>query len=204
MTYEGLLSFVGIYALSVASPGPGVAAVAARAMASGASRVLPFILGIALADIIWAALVMGGLTALAARYPLALDILRYAGAAYLAYIAFSLWRTDPVGFDAAQTAKPETGWRGFGAGVAITLGNPKAMVFFLAILPQLLPLASLSVAEACLVWAVMAVVLVAVMGAYALLGAGARILLSSPYHIRRVNRGTAVIMLAAAVAIALT
>lgn len=90
----------------------------------------------------------------------------------------------------------------FGAGLAVTLGNPKIMVFYLALLPSLLDLASVTVLGWAELTAVMAVVLIAVDLAWVLGAAQARRLFQTAAGRRLANRLSAGMMAGAAGAIA--
>jgi threonine/homoserine/homoserine lactone efflux protein len=201
MTPMALLIFAGVYALAVLSPGPGVAAVVARALATGHRRTIPFILGIVLGDLFWFGLVVSGLTVLAHNFHLVFSVIKYAGAAYLLYLAWKLWRAPAAAPEEQDYAKGE-GLRLGLAGFAMTVGNPKTMVFFLAILPQVVALEEmhgLAIAELCLL---MAVILFAIMLAYAVLAAKARSFIASPRQMQMVNRATGGVMAGVAVAVA--
>ncbi|OYQ33579.1 lysine transporter LysE [Niveispirillum lacus] len=201
MELTALLIFAGIYAVAVASPGPGVAAVVARALGTGTRRTLPFIAGIVLGDLTWFALVMGGLAVLAQSFQIVFTVIKYAGAAYLLYMAWKLWRAPAQGIAEQPQIKGE-GFKLVLGGLGLTLGNPKTMVFFLAILPQIIALRTmtpLAIAELCLV---MVVVLGGIMTGYALLAAGARRFIATPDRMRAVNRATGGVMAGVAVAVA--
>ena len=73
-----------------------------------------------------------GLSALVAAYPAALSAIRYAGAAYLLYIAWKSWRAGalPEGRGVPSLR------RAFLRGVLSNMLNPKPILFFLAFLPQ--------------------------------------------------------------------
>ena len=90
----------------------------------------------------------------------------------------------------------------FAAGLTVTLGNPKIMVFYLALLPTLIDLHRVGPLE----WGQLVMVMLAVLAgidlAWALLAARARRLLRSPRAVRLVNRTSASVMAGAAVAIA--
>ena len=100
-------------------------------------------------------------------------------------------------FDASQ--KPS---RLFAGSLTLTMGNPKTMVFFLALLPSVVRLDTLSLAGFAAIVAVTALVLPLVLGAYVLAAVRARRLLQSPHAVRLVNRGSATVMAGAAVAVA--
>ena len=91
MSFYGLLSFCAIYALAVASPGPAVAAVLARSLGHGMRGAPAFIAGLAIGDLIWFGIAAAGLAALAQVAHTAFVVIKYAGAAYLLYLAYRLW-----------------------------------------------------------------------------------------------------------------
>ena len=90
----------------------------------------------------------------------------------------------------------------FGAGLAVTLGNPKIMVFYLALLPAILDLRGVSTAGWAELTLVMAAVLIAVDLAWVLAAARARRLFRTPRGRRIANRLSAGLMAGAAGAIA--
>jgi threonine/homoserine/homoserine lactone efflux protein len=90
----------------------------------------------------------------------------------------------------------------FAAGLLVTLGNPKIMVFYLALLPTLVDLREVGLAAWGQLVAMMLVVLAGIDLAWALLAARARRLLRSPRAVRLANRAGASAMAGAAIAIA--
>jgi threonine/homoserine/homoserine lactone efflux protein len=93
MSAYGLSVFCLVYAFAVASPGPGVAAVVARALGRGLSGAPAFIAGFLAGDLIWFTLAATGLAMLAQTAHTVFVVVRYAGAAYLLYLAWRLWTT---------------------------------------------------------------------------------------------------------------
>lgn len=201
MSLMALLIFSGVYALAVLSPGPGVAAVLARALATGHRRTILFIAGIVCGDLFWFGLVVSGLTVLAHNFYYLFAAIKYVGAAYLLYLAWKLWRA-PARMPEDQGYTRGEGLRLALSGFSMTVGNPKTMIFFLAILPQVVVLEEMrwpAILELCVL---MVVILFAVMMVYAVLAAKARALIASPQHMRLVNRTTGVVMAGVAVAVA--
>ena len=90
----------------------------------------------------------------------------------------------------------------FLAGLALTLGNPKVMVFYLALLPTILDLSRVTLWGFAELVCVTLSVLGLVFAAYALAAAQARRLFTSPRALRALNRATGAAMAGAAVAIA--
>ena len=204
MDFAGVLVFALAYFMATASPGPGVAAVVARTLARGAGGSASFIAGFVLGDLVWFAVAASGLALLAETFAALFITLRYAGAAYLLFLAWKFWTAPavvPAMADAAA-ARPETGARLMLAGLAITLGNPKVIVFFMALLPTVVDLPSLNLGGFAGIALLSVAILAAVLSAYTLAAARARRLLTSPRAMRAVNRGSGVAMAGAAVAVA--
>ncbi|MDX2203282.1 MAG: LysE family translocator [Hyphomicrobiaceae bacterium] len=202
MDLASLLVFVSALGVAAASPGPGIAAIVARVLARGTSGAFAFAAGVALGDVVWLSVAVLGLAALAQAFAPVLVAIKYAGAAYLLYLAYRLW-TAPVQVEEGS-AQPEAreGTRLFLAGLSVTMGNPKVIVFYLALLPNLIDLGRLSLLGLVELSAVTLLVLAVVFGVYIALAARTRRLLRSARAMRLVNRGTGIVMASAAAAIA--
>ena len=146
MTLSSLILFAAVYFAAVATPGPGVAALVARVLGQGLRGVAPFIAGYFVGDMIWLTLAATGLAVIAKTFAGVFVAIKFAGAAYLLYLA---WRmaTAPAVVDAAPTAATR-GWRAFLGSLSLTLGNPKVMVFFLSIMPLVVDLQDVDRARA--------------------------------------------------------
>src|SRR5262249_36491394 len=127
---------------------------------------------------------------------------RYAGAAYLLYLAWKLWTAPAVAGEVAAESQTERPLRLFFGALSLTLGNPKVIFFFMALLPMAVDLGALSLPEFLGIAAAMAVILSSVLGGYALLAAFGRRFITSPRAVRIVNRGSGAMMAGAAVTIA--
>lgn len=201
MELSGLLLFCGVYAMAVFSPGPAVAAVVARTLAFGARRTAPFIWGIVAGDLVWFAMAGTGLAALAQSFHGLFVAIKYAGVAYLLFLAWRMWTAPAVAPSVPETARGE-GSRLFLGGLALTLGNPKVMVFFLSILPLVVDLAHMTLATAAEITVLIGLMLSGAMWTYVLAADRARRFIASPRAMRLVNRGTGAVMAGAAVAVA--
>lgn len=202
MSLYALLMFSAVYFLAVATPGPGVAAVVARSLAKGGQGAPAFIAGFLIGDLIWFSVAVTGLAALAQTAHLLFTALKYAGAAYLLYLAYRLW-TAPVqqGVD-VQVDTGQKPLQLFLGSLALTLANPKTMIFFLALLPTVVELERLALAGFLEVMAAISIVLPLVLGGYVILATRARRMFSSTTALKRINRGTGAAMACAAVAVA--
>lgn len=201
MDLSALLVFMGALFVAAASPGPAVAAIVARVLARGPSGAVAFCAGLAIGDIVWLVCAVLGLAVMAQTFQGLFVVIKYCGAAYLLFLAWKLW-TAPVGDTRPEAALDAGSVRLFLAGLAVTLGNPKVMIFYLALVPNIVDLAHLSALGLAELSMVVLVVLTIVFGAYILLAVRARRMLSSPRLVRAVNRGTGAVIASAAVAIA--
>ena len=202
MSFYGLAAFALVYALAVASPGPGVASVVARALGRGVSGAPAYIAGFLIGDLVWFTLAAAGLVVLAHSAYTVFLVIRYLGAAYLLYLAWRLWHAPAATLTTAQAPPRERRLQLLLGSLALTLGNPKTMVFFLAVLPTVVELNRLTRAGFLAMALVIACVLPAVLGAYTLFAARARARLARPETVRWVQRGTGAVMAGAAIAVA--
>lgn len=204
MSVSGLLMFALVYAVAVAAPGPGVAAVLARALGRGLRGAPAFIGGFIAGDLIWFTLAALGLVVLAQKAHTVFVIVRFAGAAYLLYLAWRLWRAPATSFGTREAQPPERPLQLFLGTLALTLGNPKTMVFFLAVLPTVVDLGHLRPGGFLAIAFIIVTVLPLVLGGYTVFAVRARARLSRPETVRWVQRGTGAVLAGAAVAVATT
>jgi threonine/homoserine/homoserine lactone efflux protein len=202
MTIYGLLTFCAVYALAVAAPGPGIAAIIARGLAHGTKGAPAFIGGFVVGDLVWFAIAATGLAALARTAATLFVAIKWAGVAYLLYLAYKLW-TAPAKQVAVQSDdRKQHGWNAFLASMMLTLANPKAILFFLALLPTVIDLKSMNTVRFLEISAAIIVIQPLVLGSYALLAARARELFTTPKAVRRLNRTSGLAMAGAAVVVA--
>jgi len=201
VTLSALSVFAVALIVAAGSPGPSIAAMVARVLTSGLKDVLPFLAAMWIGEAVWLTLAVAGMAAIADRLGQLFVLLRYAGAAYLVYLAIRMWFA-PDEIEDRQLSGPQRPWKMFGAGLAVTLGNPKIMVFYLALLPTIVDIVHVGMAGWVELSATMLLVLIAVDLAWALLAARARRLLASRRAVRIANRTGAVVMAGAAATIA--
>jgi threonine/homoserine/homoserine lactone efflux protein len=198
---SALALFAVVYVAAVATPGPGVAALVARVLGGGLAGVVPFIAGYVVGDMTWLAIAGTGLAVLAHEFSGVFTIVKYAGAAYLLYVAWKMATAPSVVSGAAST--PATlGWRAFFSSLSLTLGNPKVMVFFLSIMPLVVDVKSLNIGALAELAALCAVVMSLTLGLYALAANRARAMLRSTCAMRVVQRAAGGLMAGVAIAIA--
>jgi threonine/homoserine/homoserine lactone efflux protein len=202
MALHGLVLFCLTYLLATASPGPGIGAIVARVLGRGRQGLAAFIAGYVAGDLIWFSLAATGMAMLArSAHTLFLGI-KYAGVAYLLYLAYRLWTSPVKAIDESSTPPQESGLRLFLASLTLTLGNPKVVIFYLALLPTVVDLTNMTILAFVEVAGAMCVILTSVLTAYSVAALRARRLFRSPRAVRWLNRGTGTVMAGAAVAVA--
>jgi threonine/homoserine/homoserine lactone efflux protein len=201
VTLSALLLFAGALLVAAGSPGPSIAALVARVISRGYRSVLPFLAAMWIGEAIWLCLAASGASFIAQSFHTFFVILKYCGVAYLLYLAWKMW-TAPAVVREGDLPSEDSPWRLFLTGMAITLGNPKIMVFYLALLPSLIDLSGVTVLGIAELVGVMMLVLIAVDLAWVVAAAQARRWLKSSRAMRIANRVSATAMGGAAIAIA--
>ena len=119
----------------VATPGPSVLYLVSRTLAQGRAAGFVSLAGTSSGFALHALAAAFGLSALLAAVPLAYEIVRWLGAAYLGWLAIATWRTrDVATTDAAPVALPAA--QLFRQGLLTAILNPKVALFQLAFFPQ--------------------------------------------------------------------
>ena len=202
-----LIAFTLALGLAAISPGPGIAALLSVVLGHGARSGVWFTMGVVLGDLVWLGGAMAGLAVLAQTMGTLFMALKWAGIIYLCYLAWRLW-TAPAALSPKETmndGQPAPSGHPINrifAGWAVTIGNPKAMVFYLALLPSLVDLEQASVATYLLFSGAAIVTLSSVFGVYIVLAAKARQALQSVKTRTTMNRVSATAMVGAAAWIA--
>ncbi|WEX09864.1 LysE family translocator [Chelativorans sp. AA-79] len=201
MDLSSLIIFAGALFVAAGSPGPSIAALVARVISRGFRDVFPFLLAMWIGEAVWLSCAIFGLAFIAETFHLAFLAIKYAGVCYLLWLAWKMW-TAPVAMDDGAIPQAGSRWRLFLTGMAVTLGNPKIMMFYLALLPTIIDLSAVSLVGWAELTLTMLIVLIAVDLGWAVAAAQARRLLRSARAMRIANRTSASMMAGAAAAIA--
>ena len=202
MTLAGFLAYSGALAVAAAIPGPGVTALVARALGSGFRSSLAMSLGLVVGDLTYLTAVVLGLAFVAQSFGMVFLAVKWFGVAYLAWLAWNFW-TSGITPETVEAKKGKGGLlSSFLAGLTVTLGNPKTMIFYLAITPTVVDLHSLTLGDYGILVAITVAVLMIVLVPYLLLASKARWFLKTPRALKLLNRTAAGFMVGAAAAIA--
>ena len=202
MTIYSAIGFFVAMLILAASPGPGVFATVARALASGFRPALAVIGGIVLGDIIFLLFAAFGLSMVARALGSLFFIVKICGGAYLIWLGIKIWLKDPEPLSDTLDNGTRSRWSNFVSGLVITLSNPKVILFYCGFLPTFLDLSTLTALDLAIVVGIISTVLLGVLGAYAYLASRARNMFTRRRSIRRLNRAAGGVMVAAGVTIA--
>lgn len=119
-----------------ATPGPDMLLIASRSVSQGQQAGFLTYFGIALGTYCHALAAALGLAQLMINVPLAYEVVRWAGCAYLLYLAYKAVRAKATEFDPQTGMRRLSGRRIFAQGLATNLLNPKMALFVLALFPQ--------------------------------------------------------------------
>ncbi|PML77358.1 LysE family translocator [Enterovibrio norvegicus] len=155
--------------LSVIIPGPSVMAVVSRSLSFGVKQGLMVVLGVLLADYIFICLALSGLTAVASALGEFSSVLKYAGAAYLLWLAYKSWTSPTVSLE-NDTPNQAKGASSLAIGLVITLSNPKAILFYMGFFPAFIDVQTLSTSGILTVLILSTVAVGGVLSGYAILG----------------------------------
>jgi threonine/homoserine/homoserine lactone efflux protein len=194
MDFAALLLFAGTLLVA--------AALVARVIGRGLDGAPAFAAGLILGDLVWLSVAVLCLAVVAQAFHEVFLVIKYAGAAYLVYLAWRMWTAPVAASDIAADRRRDGGLRMFLAGLALTLGNPKVVAFYLALLPSLIDLARVGLVGYVELAGIAVLVLTVVFGAYSVAAARARALFRSARAMRLLNRAGGTVMAGAAVAVA--
>jgi len=197
-----------LYALAILilflTPGPVWMAVLARGMAGGFAAAWPLALGVVVGDALWPLLAILGVTWLATEVEGLTTVLKYVASGFFVWLGVSIIRhaDKPLAVDSRLTRPGR--WAGFAAGVVVILANPKAILFYMGMLPGFFDLAHLRWGD---VAAIVAISIAVPLAGNLLLAAfigRLRAMLTSRAALRRLNLASGALLLIVAAIIPFT
>ena len=197
-----------IYAAGMAAlwavPGPVWVALLARTLSGGFASAWPLAVGVVLGDLMWPALAIFGLSRILSVYSGFLHVLKMVAAVTFAVMGLMIIRKSGALVSADSKLTRPGRLAGFITGIAAVIGNPKAILFYMGVLPGFFDLSKLKGPDTAVILAVSAAVPLAGNLGLALFLDRARSLLASPKRVQMLNRFSGSLLLVVAVAIALT
>lgn len=168
MTYSTAFAlFIAMIVLALI-PGPGMMTVISRTLSSGVKHGVFAILGVLSGDFIYITAAILGLSALSQTMGHYFIIIKYAGAFYLLWLALTLWLSKNK-MEKIDTDKKSHGFASYLAGLVITIGNPKAIFFYLGFFPAFLNLSALTAIDIAIILAITTLAIGGIMFGYVLI-----------------------------------
>lgn len=199
--WELLVYTAGMAALW-AVPGPVWVALMARSLSGGFASAWPLAVGVVLGDMMWPAIAIFGLSWIVGAYAGIMALMKLVAAVTFAIMGVLLIRKSGslAGADSRLTRPGR--WAGFLTGVAAVIGNPKAILFYMTVLPGFFDLTRLTGPDIAAILAISALVPLAGNLALALFLDRVRDLLSSPDRVQLLNRISGGLLILVGIAIA--
>jgi threonine/homoserine/homoserine lactone efflux protein len=195
---HNFLLYCALYAIAIATPGPGIFSIVARALGSGFRATVPACLGVTAGDLILMTTTAFGLSLIAEAMGQLFLVIKLAGGLYLIVLGHKYWTAR---VSEHVEIPPESASRGFLTQLGITLSNPKAIAFFVALQPTAIDLSKLTFPGYLELVAATLVLIPAITMGYAAMAARLKEFVASVKARRRINKGAGLVMAGAGIAI---
>ncbi len=184
--YE-LLLYAGALLILFLTPGPVWVALTARALTGGFHAAWPLALGVVVGDILWPLLAILGVTWIVTVFEGFMTVLRFVACGVFLLMGYLLIRHAGKSIATDSRLTRPGMWAGFVAGLAVILGNPKAILFYMGVLPGFFDLTRVTRLDIAAIVTISMIVPLIGNLCFALFVDRARRLLSSPTALRRTN-----------------
>jgi threonine/homoserine/homoserine lactone efflux protein len=202
MTIETAAAFAIAMFLLAVSPGAGLAAILSRALGSGPRAGFAVTTGLILGDFTFIAIAMVGLSAIASAMGPMFQIVKYAGAVYLLWLGYKALRSADKPIEIAAAGKGTPLWRDVALGLFVTMGNPKPIFFYGALLPTFMDMTTIGLPDFLTLAVIVTVISFVVYGAYIYAVERSRRLMASTRAVKRLNQATGVMLIGSGIAVA--
>lgn len=177
------------------TPGPVWLALIARTLSGGFASAWPLALGVAVGDVVWPLVAILGLAWIASVLDSAMVILRWGACAFFFWLGWTTLRNAGAKITSDSRLTRPGKLAGFLAGMAVILGNPKAILFYMGVLPGFFDLSGVTAYDIVLICALsLAVPLLGNLG-FAWLVVRLRDRARSPSALKRLNQMAGVLLL---------
>lgn len=130
-----LLLYCGALVILFLTPGPVWLAIMARALSGGFGAAWPLALGVAIGDMLWPLVAVLGISWILSVFDMFMLGMRWIACAVFLIMGVLLIRHADAKIDRDNRLTRPGAWAGFGAGLLAILGNPKAVLFYIGVLP---------------------------------------------------------------------
>ena len=187
LTLAQLALYAGALFVLFLTPGPVWLALIARSLSGGFQAAWPLALGVVIGDAMWPLLAILGVTWLVEQAAWLMTALRYVGALMFLTMGVLLIRNADKTIAADSRLTRPGMWAGFAAGLVVSLGNPKAILFYMGVLPGFFDLTQVTWADVAAIMGVSMIVPFFGNLLFAAMVDRVRLLLASGAAMRRTN-----------------
>ncbi|TVS04681.1 MAG: LysE family translocator [Rhodobacteraceae bacterium] len=198
-----LVFYAGAILILFLTPGPVWVALTARAMSGGFASAAPLAVGVALGDMFWPLAAIFGLTWVLSIYGDLLEALKWVAMGMFVIMGVQLIRHAATELSTDSRLNRPGALAGFAAGVTVILANPKAILFYMGVLPGFFDLSRVTWADIAAILAVSALIPIIGNLLMALAIDRARALLRSGTALARANRVAGVLLIGVGIVIGL-
>lgn len=182
-----LLLYCGALLILFLTPGPVWLAIMARALSGGLASAWPLAVGVAIGDMLWPLVAVLGISWILSVFDMFMLGMRWIACGVFLIMGFLLIRHADAKIDRDSRLTRPGAWAGFGAGLLAILGNPKAVLFYIGVLPGFFDLRSVTAVDVGAIIAVSVVIpLLGNLSVAALVGK-LRGLMTNPATLKRIN-----------------
>lgn len=201
ITAHDLLLYAGALFVLFMTPGPVWVALTARAMSGGFRAAWPLAMGVVIGDMLWPFLAILGVTWIVSVFAGFMEFLRWVACLTFVVMGVLLIRSaDKTIASDSRLTRPGM-WAGFLAGLAVILGNPKAILFYMGMMPGFFDLTTLRWPDMVAIALLSAIVPLSGNLILSVFIGKARALLTSPTALRRTNITAGVLLIGVGVLI---
>jgi len=194
MNTNVLVPFLISMIILAATPGPGVVASMAKAMAEGFKASLYFIGGLVAGDMIFLLLAIFGLSAVAQIMGRMFLLVKIIGGLYLMVLGVKIFRSVQVQIR-NQTKPDNTRFQTFVSGFLVTMGNPKPILFYASVLPTIINFKEVRPLDVLIMITLIALVSFSVVGTYSYVASlSNKVPMSSAWQ-KRINQTAGLVMI---------
>ena len=199
-----MLLYAGALFILFATPGPVWVALLARSLSGGFRAAWPLAVGVVVGDVIWPLIAILGVTLLVSEFAWFMEVMRWVAVLMFTVMGIMLIRKKAESLNADSRLTRPGMWAGFIAGLAVIMSNPKAILFYMAVLPGFFDLTRVTVYDIAVICFLS--FLVPLLGNLVLAAMVDRVrgLLTSPEALRKVNITSGVLLIAVGLVIALS
>lgn len=201
LTFGSIAALFGAMVVLASIPGVSVLAVSARSATAGFMHGAFTTIGIMVGDIIFIILAVGGLSILAETMGAFFVLVKYLGGAYLIWLGIGLWRATPTDVEMEEVVEASR-LSSFLTGLFITLGDLKAILFYLGFFPAFVDLTTLSIIDISIITLIAVITVGSIKLGYAFIADRSRMLFNRTGPKKIINRTAGSVMIGVGVFLA--